>query len=686
MKKIIAVLLTLTMMCGSIVTFAADGGKMETVLRDVKNRIGNTDQFDEFNSSESEYGGEVRYEFSWRTSDKENYRYMNVSVGENGIIYNYSFFDNGSYTEDEGLSIRKLSSDMAAMRADELINGLNPQLEGKLLIENPSRMESLYGDEYSFNIIHVENGYEIYGDSGYVSYNAKTDRLSNFYINYTENTNCDSVENAINADVAQEKYMESFGMRLYYMGKTNEDGTREYIPVYAPVQKPNKYINAISGEVEEIRTLPVRGVISGATTNDKVMMEGAADKEESRLTEAESAELEALEGLLSKNELIDIAKSNKYIEIPKDAVLSSYRLSSGNVYSGTADKYYASIEFTAKDESYARASFSLDAKTGEVISCSKYSEVDTDAELDVNKAEKLATEVAKSFAKEKLSEYKADEENTDKENGRFVYTRYVNDIPVDNDKINIVIGKDNKVSSYRISYSYNEFTSLDGIITDKEAGEALFKAVDYLMVYMPQMSSAESESYDIYVPVYIFDGGEPMIIDAKSGKQLNYSGEEYTPQGIAAYNDIDGHYAEEEILTLAKYGISFEGDSFRPDEKITQKDFMVLVNSAFGNSGAEPYPIAKRMGIIKNEEVDSSAEVSREMAAVFMVRALNIEEYASIEGIYVSPFKDVARNVGAISILAGIGVFNGDGNGNFNPNDKITRADSAIMIYNYLSR
>ncbi len=37
-------------------------------------------------------------------------------------------------------------------------------------------------------------------------------------------------------------------------------------------------------------------------------------------------------------------------------------------------------------------------------------------------------------------------------------------------------------------------------------------------------------------------------------------------------------------------------------------------------------------------------------------------------------------------LLSAMGVLSGDGNGNFNPNREMTRAESIIMIYNYLTR
>ena len=80
------------------------------------------------------------------------------------------------------------------------------------------------------------------------------------------------------------------------------------------------------------------------------------------------------------------------------------------------------------------------------------------------------------------------------------------------------------------------------------------------------------------------------------------------------------------------------------------------------------------------------SEDEREEAAVYMIRAIGAENYAKYNDIYVTPFNDVTENKGYIALLSAMGVLSGDGNGNFNPNREMTRAESIIMIYNYLTR
>lgn len=162
------------------------------------------------------------------------------------------------------------------------------------------------------------------------------------------------------------------------------------------------------------------------------------------------------------------------------------------------------------------------------------------------------------------------------------------------------------------------------------------------------------------------------------------------------YSDIDGHYAEKYIKELAYYGIGFEGGEFKPDEKITQKDFLALLMSINGNdiivlkNNLEQanwvYRNSTQNSIISEDERDDEAAVTREEAAVYMIRAIGAENYAKYNDIYVTPFNDVTENKGYIALLSAMGVLSGDGNGNFNPNREMTRAESIIMIYNYLTR
>ncbi len=71
---------------------------------------------------------------------------------------------------------------------------------------------------------------------------------------------------------------------------------------------------------------------------------------------------------------------------------------------------------------------------------------------------------------------------------------------------------------------------------------------------------------------------------------------------------------------------------------------------------------------------------------MFLARALNINEYAELKNLYNCPFNDVKTHIGQISILNAMNVLTGDEKGNFNPQSTLSRADCAMLFYNYLSR
>ena len=97
------------------------------------------------------------------------------------------------------------------------------------------------------------------------------------------------------------------------------------------------------------------------------------------------------------------------------------------------------------------------------------------------------------------------------------------------------------------------------------------------------------------------------------------------------------------------------------------------------------YKTAIREGIIDKDEVDYNALITRSKASEYLVNAMGYKKIAKAENIFNCPFGDVKENKGSITILYGIGVVAGDEAGNFNPNQNLSRADSMIILYNYLS-
>ncbi len=669
MKKILSLLVSVLMVFTSLSVYSAAPTDAENILKLIKDRIGNTDKYETFNSSETEYNGETRYDFSWTTSkDTENYS-MHITVDEHGRILSYNKYDSRNSDLDK-ITLNRISADEAKKSAEIQLAKLNPEIASTLQLEKQAGAENLYDNGYNFAIKRLENGIEVYNDGGHLNYSFKANEIAHFNLNYTNNPTFEDIKNTVDSKTAQGGFMKHIGLKPVYRTIYN-DGVQKIILLYTPDSKANQFIDAKTNLPVEIEQQNQYNYNSKDVLTD---MESGSRSLKNTLSSAEIAEFEKIEGLLSKEELINIPKTNQYMSPSNDMELENYHLWGDN-----ENDFFASIRFVSSNKNkYKSMQFIVNAKTGEITSAYRNdAELKTDTAYNPEKAEKLANEIAKHLSGEKFSEYRA-ETGEQNENGVFNYTRYVNNIETEFDRISIKISNDNKLISYNCSYNKSNFPAPKGIITEQQAGKALFNSVAYDMVYI-----MNGEKH--FIPVFMFDDEKPCEIDAFSGKLINYNGTEFKKFNMPTYADLNGHYCEKAVYELARFGINFTGEHFEPDSKITQEDFLKALLSIF-NSGTDIYKIANGMNIIKPEENNPTAFVTRRDAAIYLIRAMGIEEYANLDEAFLKPFNDVDDNYGSIGILKAMGVFRGDENGMFKPNEAISRGDTAMMLYNYLTR
>ena len=101
-------------------------------------------------------------------------------------------------------------------------------------------------------------------------------------------------------------------------------------------------------------------------------------------------------------------------------------------------------------------------------------------------------------------------------------------------------------------------------------------------------------------------------------------------------------------------------------KRLLKKDFLALLMSINGNdiivlkNNLEQanwvYRNSTQNSIISEDERDDEAAVTREEAAVYMIRAIGAENYAKYNDIYVTPFNDVTENKGYIALLSAMEV------------------------------
>jgi len=458
-------------------------------------------------------------------------------------------------------------------------------------------------------------------------------------------------------------------------------------------------------------------------------------------------------GLDDEYKLTNVYLSKSYPENDKYV----YSLSFSKEVKGESEKdtryYYASVSLNAQTGEII--SFYNDSYYSE-----DYYKMEPKYDKDAAKAE--VEKFLSDFNQAKFAETLLDEgedgdiiilESSEKQRYYyFHYTRQVNGIPFPDNYIRVgfdaVIGK---VTNYNMRWFDVEFPGLENVITEQDAYKSLFEKIglelQYKNIYRQNnevipliepvtktgeavvVEKAATDDGEVIVviddkadeinvipditlslpqngtsqvmPVYALKEGKPFFLDAYTGNLLDYDGKLFKELKPEEYTDIEGHFAEEKIKTLAKYGIiNFSGPEYRPNDSITQKDFMIILYRVkYGYYGRtldeedqntinEIYKFLIRDGIIRESEKAPESAVTREDAVKFIIRTLNYGEVAEIPGIFIVPFEDgddISPELkGYVAIASGLKIVSGSA-GKFNPKNELTRAEAAVMIYNYLS-
>ena len=179
------------------------------------------------------------------------------------------------------------------------------------------------------------------------------------------------------------------------------------------------------------------------------------------------------------------------------------------------------------------------------------------------------------------------------------------------------------------------------------------------------------------------------------------------------FNDIEGHWAESEILN-AYDAMIVDGDgdgTFRPDDNISRAEFVKLLASVISLNYLEPIPdglaetdhwaskyyvFAKSLvykplsakvgdvtpGILNDSDIDAPIE-RWEMAFMAGEAFKNLfyitdtSSYADEATVTENYPTEVAE---AIGVCVNVGIIRGDENGYFNPSDNGTRAEATAII------
>ncbi len=721
LKKTLAIVLVMVLaVCMAVPALAAGDGldeKLERVTKIVKDTLDIEDDYTQFNGNLTEDGNASYWELTWSNDTVS----LNVTADKNGkVLRYYRYADNNdinSYYYGYSPMLPKTTADDAYPSAEAFVDKVLGDTETASFDPYDAGRYANDVDSYMFT-----GGIELNGLRSPITFYVQVDtrdmRVSSYYRSDGYNQFMGSVPSAtaaISADKAAALLAGTVELRLVYV--LDEDGKTAVLQ-YLPVYSGDYIVDAKTGELINLNELYNELLYSkndagmGMETADAVATGGSAP-----LSEVEQTTVDALEGAFSKEELDAAVRGMKELGVDSAYTLQSVsysvskdtsevlgqlmyteKISDETVLKDRFPDAYSAMKAAGEIRPiYYYKSVTVDAMTGELVSLYSYASVGS------NEKNTLATDTLQKNAGDFLKKYFPDtyassglnESDSDAEDGRFIYSQLVNDILFPANSAQITVNDyDGTIDSFSLSWTDDvSFDSADGLVSLEAAAATYIGCFDTLLQYVqvPEATDAYNYAYALKL-AYQYDAEKNVAgVDAKTGKAIiDDSAADTEP---LVYDDLQGAYGKNQIEALAYYGIGFPGTSFKPTAQLTQKDALVLFLSAVGyNSEDEDdlYQMAYNYNLLTDDERDPERAMTRAQLVTMLIGATEYAPAAQLPDIYVCGFDDDAKisddYYGYVAIAKGLGVVRGDANNNFNPERIITRQDTAIILYNYMSR
>ncbi|MCR4435728.1 MAG: S-layer homology domain-containing protein [Clostridiales bacterium] len=713
-----------------------NGQELERIIELVKLKVDVPAEYEEFTSSVNGEGKDTLYRLQWSSSTlyagKSGGR-LEVAVDGYGNIIEYNNYRyGGEYSYQRRLP--KITKGKALDVSRKFIYQMCPDIVEQVAIDAGGGNYSIdYDGSYRFYFYRQYRGVPFYENGVSVLVNGNTGEIVYFNRSWTKGLIFPDPAGAIGMEAAKTAYKEKIGLSLNYGRTYGRDRDRTYLQYSPGILQTNMCIDALTGE-KVFNNGGYSPYLDMGYGSDSYRGDLVRTKRETPVPEQQLNRILQSEGLVSVERAEKLARSIPEFGIDDTCLLGSYG------YSRYEDSgaYALRLDFIrppSKDdwggdipEEKLRAmmdketqtfSVTLNAKTLELISFNTY-KYDTGGEKsgpDKADVKKLTEEFLGKYKAEKFSQVRLlDGGNqttkymekygvwTSRPSDSFIYLRQINGIPFEDNRL--IVNFDSgtgKLLHYSENWDDMDFIPADHVLGQERAYEILFRDIGLELKFISSGTTAEkapdSAAGKIRL-VYDTVVKKPACIDAQKGTVIDYSGEPFTGGRELRYKDIESHSAREQITALAEIGVAFNGDSFRPEEVIVQKDLLYLLGKMKGNLavyGTSPELSRKELDgmyrtminddVMDEEEKNPDGEVTREEGVKYLLRAAGYKKFAELEGLFNCDFADRSeinpKLVGYAAIAKALKIVEGD---SFMPKAGLTRAEAAKMIYNYLKR
>jgi len=701
---LMAVLFFVVTIGGSLPAAGASGQSLENAIKIAKSSFTVPTSYTEFTSRYNEYRETASWWLNWRGETGEMTVEVDAVTGDILRMYHYPKREYGT------IKLPKLNYQEAKKIADQTVGKLQPERVDELVFKADSSQPSLdvnpWGPpSYTFRYERSVKGIPYPDDGITLTVNGDTGEILSYNFNWYKKELV-VPDKLLSQEEAQRIFKEKFPLELMYF-RTVPDNQKEKpeIKLVFRLRDPSLVrIDPVTGQVLEPEP---RYIIFPAEAEG--LREQAADGAlKVQLTPEEIAEITKIKNLIDKEQAAAVAA--KVLELSEDFELEGSALQ--RVWP-EPDRVVWQLSWQARrgDEYRGFASATVDGETGELLSfyCYLYDREDGQKEpvYNYDQCKELAWQLVRRLQPQKANEVRVYEVKTGGDpvqarSYRFVFERLVKGIPFPQNGFEVTVNAvTGRVESYNMNWSETTFPAPDTVIDASQATEWYSREVPLRLEFV---TSYDRQTGEPVVRLLYHLGDVPYtMLDGISGIPLNWQGKPFETAKPAVFTDIENHPAREAIELLAAAGVieGTEDGKFYPDRPITQGELAKIL-SKLENRGAPiiPLPMPRieldpeawytswitevlKKGLLKAEEVDPEAMVSRELLAATLIRYIGLEKAAALPDVYKVPFADaadVAREYTGHAVLAhALGIVPAL-DGKFLPKNIVTRGDAAIAV------
>lgn len=585
----------------------------------------------------------------------------NMIYDENGFLTYYSV----PYTGTEKLSVPVISKQEAIEIAKNFTANFGADVISEINTDNATVSHSK-SYPFGYNVVfpRIIGNIEYITDNVSLFIDSSTGQVVTYNKNFSNDIVAGDTYSIINKQSAMEKYKLAMGLNLQY----NKKIVNNKIQTYLTYTGDDLIINAQTGNIIPVPYyIPTDGYFDVVNTAAKV----------SEYVDDGTA--------ISISQADDIVRN-----IPELEVTYDYRITSVDYLKNHDDTYLITLLYKSGNNT---KDVTLNARTGLLV---EYSDNSADIFPDnITNAEILAEEFAEKYYY-KYTDKVIKRKNSENEYDVLLYERLVDGIPYKSNGL-YVSYKNGKLKKVSFAWDNVEFRSTDNIVTTEYAYEQFFAKCGLELSYYKRGNG-------VLTPVYQKSSKGTGIIDAVSGRQLNYDGSYYHAPREMNYQDIHSHYAGYYASKMSDCDIYVSSGHVYLEDYITQQEYLLLISEFI--EGTKPilnttgiltddqremlYAYMYSNGIIDRSETDYTKFVTRADAVKYLIRILGHGTVGEMSEFFIPHFADwddIPENlIGYVELARSLGLISGFTDNRFKPNDFLTNGDSLIIMYNYLTK